>query len=67
MLNILLGSGFFIKIPHPDKFHLLPVLATNNHVLGVENLSINNVINFSINNDEEKKKFENRQIKKSIH
>ena len=51
----LLGSGFFIKIPHPDKFHLLPVLATNNHVLGVENLSINNVINFSINNDKEKK------------
>ena len=49
------GTGFFVKIPHPDQFHLLPVLATNNHVLNEENLSIYNVINLSINNDKEKK------------
>jgi len=27
------GTGFFCLIPFPDKFNLLPVLITNNHVL----------------------------------
>ena len=27
------GTGFFCKIPFPDKEHLLPVLITNNHVI----------------------------------
>ena len=49
------GTGFFIRIPYPDKFHLLPILTTNNHVLKDEDLSINKVINLTINNDKEKK------------
>ena len=27
------GSGFFCKIPFPDKNHFLPVFITNNHVI----------------------------------
>ena len=26
-------TGFFCKIPFPDKFHQLPVLITNNHII----------------------------------
>ena len=49
------GTGFFIKIPHPDQFHLLPVLITNNHILDDKDLSINNDINLTINDDKEKR------------
>ncbi len=28
------GTGFFCKIPFPDKNNLLKVLITNNHVIG---------------------------------
>ena len=27
------GTGFFCKIPFPDKENMLPVLVTNNHVI----------------------------------
>ena len=42
------GTGFFCKIPFPDKNNLLPVLITNNHLINEpllykkdENISIN--------------------------
>ena len=34
------GTGFFCMIPFPDKFKLLPVLITNNHVIGEDPNSI---------------------------
>ena len=34
------GSGFFCMIPFPTKFNLLPVLITNNHVIGEDPNSI---------------------------
>ena len=45
------GTGFFCKIPYPDQFHLLPVLITNNHVLGENNLKNFCNIRFTINDD----------------
>ena len=27
------GTGFFCKIPFPDKYNMLPVLITNNHII----------------------------------
>jgi len=51
------GTGFFIKIPYkyPDIIHYLPVLVTNNHILGEEDLFINNIINLTLNDDKEKR------------
>ena len=37
------GTGFFCKIPFPDKNKILPVLITNNHILDENELSENNV------------------------
>ena len=37
-----IGTGFFCKIPFPqenNKGNLLPVLITNNHILGKQELS----------------------------
>ena len=34
------GTAFFTKIPFPDKKNLMPVLVTNNHILGEESLNI---------------------------
>ena len=61
ILNVLLmgmEQGFFCKIPFPDPFHLLPVLITNNHVIGekendlVEGTKINiSLIKNSINRE----------------
>ena len=45
------GTGFFCKIPYPDQFNLLPVLITNNHVLGENNLEHYCNIRFTINDD----------------
>ena len=33
------GTGFFCKFPFPDKYNLLPVLITNNHVLEQKDIS----------------------------
>ena len=45
------GTGFFCIIPFPDKFHQIPVLMTNNHVISEDDLEKNNKIKFTINND----------------
>ena len=45
------GTGFFCAIPFPDKFHQLPVLMTNNHVITEKDLMEGNRIKFTINND----------------
>ena len=49
------GTGFFCKIPFPDKNHLLPTLITNHHMINQSNLENNNTIQFSINNDKIRK------------
>ena len=46
------GTGFFLKLPFPDSFNLLPVLITNNHILNENDLSKSKIIEFSINNEE---------------
>ena len=43
------GTGFFCKIPF--KTNLLPVLITNNHVLSENDIEINKIIEFTINDD----------------
>ena len=45
------GTGFFCIIPFPDKFHQIPVLMTNHHVISEDDLGKNNKIKFTINND----------------
>ena len=47
-----LGTGFFLKLPFPDSFNLLPVLITNNHVLNENDFSKEKVIELSLNNEE---------------
>ena len=41
------GTGFFCLIPFPDKFHLLPTLMTNNHVLDENDIKEGKTIKFS--------------------
>ena len=45
------GTGFFCFINFPDRSNLLPVLITNNHILGENDISVGKTINISINND----------------
>ena len=45
------ATGFFCKIPFPDQFNLLPVLFTNNHVLGEKDLEINKTIKITLDDD----------------
>ena len=47
------GTGFFCKIPFPDNFNKLPVLITNNHVLGEKDITTNKKIKFILDNNEE--------------
>ena len=47
------GTGFFCVIPFPDKFNLLPVLITNNHVLQKKDISKGKIIKFSLNNEKQ--------------
>ena len=61
------GTGFFCKIPFPDQFTLLPVLITCNHVLDINDISIGNKINFSLNNEKNKTRNINRQPKKGLY
>lgn len=49
--NNIFGTGFFCKIPFPNKLTLLPVLTTCNHVLDSNDISEGKRINFSLNND----------------
>ena len=48
------GTGFFCKIPFPDKNNLLNVLITNNHILNEEDIENNKIIEL-IMYDKEKK------------
>ena len=50
-----IGTGFMCKMLYLDKFKLLPVLITNNHVLNEEKIKVNQTINISFNDDEIKK------------
>ena len=50
------GTGFFTKIPFNQI--LLPVLITNNHVLGENEIKNNNIITVSLNYDKEIKTIE---------
>jgi hypothetical protein len=45
------GTGFFCKIPYPDKSLLIPVLVTNNHLIDDSHLRKDKYIIFTINND----------------
>ena len=48
------GTGFFCNIPFPninDRTNLLPVLITNNHVIGEKDLTPGTIIQISLNND----------------
>lgn len=45
------GTGFFCKIPYPDKYHLKFFLVTNNHVIDESHLGKDKRIDFTINND----------------
>ena len=45
------GTGFFCKIPYPDKDNLLTVLITNNHILSSEDLKKEKTILISMNDE----------------
>ena len=55
------GTGFFCKIPFPDKNNLLNVLITNNHVLNQNDIEDNKIIKLIMYNKEE-----NKNMKKEI-
>ena len=48
------GTGFFCKIPFPDKNNLLNVLITNNHILNENDIENNQIINLIMYNKGEK-------------
>ena len=50
------GTGFFCKIPYPNQSKLLKVLITNNHVLNEDDLKNNNIIKYTLKDDEEIRK-----------
>jgi len=50
------GTGFFCKIPYPNKSLLIPVLVTNNHLIDDSHLRKDKYIIFTINNDTTKYK-----------
>jgi hypothetical protein len=51
ILNKKVGTGFFCVVPFPDMNNMLPVLITNNHILGSEDLEIGKELEFTINDD----------------
>ena len=55
------GTGFFTKIPYKSK--LLPVLITNNHVIGKNDLKNNNIITIYINKGEKIIKMDEKRIR----
>ena len=50
------GTGFFCKIPYPNQSKLLKVLITNNHVLNEDDLKNDNIIKYTLKDDEEIRK-----------
>ena len=51
----LFGTGFFCKIPFPDRFNFLPVLITCHHVIDENSLTQGSEIKFTLDNDNIKK------------
>lgn len=50
------GTGFFCKIPFPNKENLMPVLITNNHIISQESLSRENeIISLMVRNEQKVK------------
>ena len=45
------GTGFFCKIPFPDRFNYLPVFITCNHVLDKDCIKQGKIINFTLDDD----------------
>ena len=50
------GAGFFTKIPY--KSQLLPVLLTNNHVIGQDDILYNNYFSIYLDNDKKTKRIQ---------
>ena len=50
------GTGFFCRIPFPDKDYIIHVLVTNNHVLNEKDIENGNSIEITFNDDRETKK-----------
>ena len=46
------ATGFLCKIPFSDKFKLLPVLITNNHVLNKMDIQVNKTIKITLGDNE---------------
>lgn len=51
--------GFLCEIPFPNNSNLLPVLITNNHILGEETIQIGKEIKFNLNDKPYKIKIDN--------
>ena len=49
------GTGFFCRIPFPDKNNIIHALVTNNHVLNEKDIQNGNSIEFTLNDDRETK------------
>lgn len=45
------GSGFFCQIKIPNSMNYVYVMITNNHILGKDELVLNNKISFTMDND----------------
>ena len=58
------GTGFFCRVPYPDKNHYINCLVTNNHVIDEPYLDKNKSIELSINNNKIEKiiKIDNRRV-----
>ena len=52
------GTGFFCKIPFPDKNNLLNVLLINNHILNENDINDNNTIKLIAYNKAKNRKIE---------
>ena len=48
------GTGFFCKIPFPDKYNLLNVLITNNHILNENDIENNKIIKLIVRDGKQK-------------
>ena len=57
------GTGFFCRIPFPDKDNLIHVLITNNHVLNEKDITNGKVIQITINDRENKNLIINEEKK----
>ena len=54
------ATGFFCKIPFPDKNNLLPFLITNNHVLNEIDIENSKTINLTMHNKEKNENIEKK-------